>query len=350
MFKWALRGRRPNTTQRGHIVQQGMHPNSNHRLSYSSNPYGYNGVMTGTVVPVRRRTMLNRIRNGLGFRRPQPVLNPVTHMTQDTTQGLSNGIHREPMSIKELNALGVHFINLPYSSAYGPMTTSPLGTSTLGNNTLGNNTLRNNGWKNSRRASRRNGSRSNVASRSSTSKLQGRVKSRNQSRANSRSHSRASLKGHPKNNSPSILRMSDLIETVKEVAEKPKNKDPDEYAVNKLISVNQLALPSIFQELQDGPKVNHYMWWICPFLFEAGRSDDLKTYVTPETYAKFLVNIDFKKWINVLNIIAGSKSIITQEFDISRIRKFCDDWKTLDLKHWPQLKEVISKLAKTYKE
>jgi hypothetical protein len=346
MFKWALRGRRSNTTQRGHIVQQGMHPNSNRRLSYSSNPYGYNGAMTGNVtmtgnvVPVRRRTMLNRIRNSLGFRRQQPVLNPVTHMTQDPTQGLSNGIHREPMSIEELNALGVHFINLPYSSAYGPPTTSPLGTSTMGNN----------GWKNSERGSRRNGPRSNVASRSSTSKLQGRVKSRANSRATSRSHSSASLKGRPKNNSPSILRMSNLIETVKEVAEKPKNKDPDEYAVNKLISVNQLALPSIFQELQDGPKVNHYMWWICPFLYEAGRSDDLKTYVTPETYAKFLVNIDFKKWINVLNIIAGSRSIITEEFDIRRIRKFCDDWKTLDLKHWPQLKEVISKLAKTYKE
>ena len=338
MFKWAtqhFRGRRPNTTQRGHIVQQGMHPNSNRRLSYSSNPYGYNGAMTGTVVPVRRRTMLNRIRNSLGFRRPQPVLNPVTNMTQDTTQGLSNGIHREPMSIEELNKRGVHFIMDPYTR---PPTTSPLGTtSTMGNN----------GWKNSRRASR-----------SSSSKLQGRVKSRNQSRANSRANSRAtsrshsskSSKGRPKNNSPSILRMSDLIETVKEVAEKPKNKDPDEYAVNKLISVNQLALPSIFQELQDGPKVNHYMWWICPFLYEAGRSDDLKTYVTPETYAKFLVNIDFEKWINVLNIIAGSRSIITEEFDISRIRKFCDDWKTLDLKHWPQLKEVISKLAKTYKK
>ena len=344
MFKWAFRGRRPNTTQRGHIVQQGMHPNSNRRLSYSSNPYGYNGAMTGTVVPVRRRTMLNRIRNGLGFRRPQPVLNPVTNMTQDPTQGLWNGIIKEPMSIEELNKRGVHFINLPYNSAYGPPTTSTMG---------------NNGWENSGRASRRNasrsnGSRSNGTSRSSTSKLQGRVKSRNKSRANSRatsrSHSSASSKGRPKNNSPSILRMSDLIETVKEVAEKPKNKDPDEYAVNKLISVNQLALPSIFQELQDGPKVNHYMWWICPFLYEAGRSDDLKTYVTPETYAKFLVNIDFEKWINVLNIIAGSRSIITEEFDISRIRKFCDDWKTLDLKHWPQLKEVISKLSKTYKK
>ena len=140
----------------------------------------------------------------------------------------------------------------------------------------------------------------------------------------------------------------ELIQQVNKQAQ--PDKDPDEYAVNKLISIHNLTISSILYELKNGPKTNHYMWWICPFFNEAGQRDDLGTYVTPSTYAKFLDKINLKKWIKVLNIIAELSEIpiITHKYDISRIRRFCVEWKTLDLKHWPQLKDVISKLAKKY--
>jgi hypothetical protein len=124
------------------------------------------------------------------------------------------------------------------------------------------------------------------------------------------------------------------------------SNDYDISAVNKLILIHNLTINSILYELKNGPKVNHYMWWICPFLYEAGKSDPLDTYVNQTTYTDFLSKINLNKWIKVLNIIAGSRSIITEEFDILRIRRFCDDWKTLDLKHWHALEKVISKLEK----
>jgi hypothetical protein len=337
MFKWAtnrLRSRRSNKTQRGpivqhgHIVQQGMHPDVYTRRSVPSNPYGYNGAMTGNTAPVRR-TMLNRIRRGLGFGRSPPIVNPVpvtslpvtslpvtSHNPMskyDPSQGLSNGVIDPGPSVEELIKQE-------------------------------ENRHRKGQLSMERAIAKRNRELAH------SSKLKGRVNSRaNGSRANSK----ASSKGRSKqNNSPSILRMSELIKTVNEIAEPDTN--PDEYAVNKLILVDQLALHSIFQELRDGPKVNHYMWWICPFFNEAGQSDPLNTYVTEKTYTKFLVNIDIEDWVKILNIIASPEEpeypIISDPRDKSRIRRFCREWKTLKLKHWPQLEKVISKLENKYTE
>ena len=141
------------------------------------------------------------------------------------------------------------------------------------------------------------------------------------------------------------MRRDSLIKQVKELAE--PDYDPDEYAVNKLIVVNNMAIDSILQELQNGQKKHHYMWWICP-TEKPGYNDPLKTHVTKKTYAKFLANIDLDKWLKVLSIIAEPRSIISDSDDIGRIGFFCKFWGSVSLKHWPELTNVIKKLERKY--
>lgn len=109
-------------------------------------------------------------------------------------------------------------------------------------------------------------------------------------------------------------------------------------AMARLIRAQRKILPKALEELKNGAKETHWMWYLCPTDYP-GQNDRYKTYLSRDNALEFLQQAP-DIWQETLEYISLDKSWLTlSKLDLARVKDFIFFW--LSLTGIPQWLENI---------